>query len=34
VLTVRGSDQQVVAYTAAPGSPDADRPALLGLLGP
>jgi transcriptional regulator with XRE-family HTH domain len=33
VLTVQGSDLRVVAYTAAPGSPDADRLALLNVLG-
>jgi transcriptional regulator with XRE-family HTH domain len=33
VLTVQGSDLRVVAYTAEPGSPDADKLALLGVVG-
>jgi transcriptional regulator with XRE-family HTH domain len=33
VLTVQGSDLRVIAYTAEPGSPDADRLALLGVVG-
>ena len=33
VLTVVGSDLRVIAYTAAPGSVDADRLALVGVLG-
>ena len=33
VLTVSGSDLRIVAYTAAPGSPDADALALLAVLG-
>ncbi|MET0493776.1 MAG: helix-turn-helix transcriptional regulator [Actinoplanes sp.] len=33
VLTVPGSDLRIVAYTAEPGSPDADRLALLSVVG-
>lgn len=33
VLTVQGSDLRVVAYTPRPGSPDAERLALLAVLG-
>lgn len=34
VLTVAGSDLRVVAFTAAPGSADADKLKLLTVLGP
>jgi transcriptional regulator with XRE-family HTH domain len=34
VLTVAGADLRVVAYTAEPGTPDADALALLRLLTP
>ena len=33
VLTVPGSDLRIVAYTAEPGSTDADRLALLSVVG-
>jgi len=33
VLTVSGSDLRVVAFTAAPGSEDADKLRLLAVLG-
>jgi hypothetical protein len=33
VLTVVGSDLRVVAFTAAPGSEDADKLRLLAVLG-
>jgi transcriptional regulator with XRE-family HTH domain len=33
VLTVPGSDLRIVAYTAEPGSADADRLALLSVVG-
>lgn len=33
VLVVQGTDLRVVAYTAAPGSPDAEALALVGVLG-
>jgi hypothetical protein len=33
VMTVQGSDLKVVAYTAEPGSPDADKLALLRVVG-
>ncbi len=33
VLVVQGTDLRVVAYTAAPGSPDAAALALVGVLG-
>lgn len=33
VLSAHGSDLRVVVYTAAPGSPDADSLALLGVVG-
>ncbi len=33
VLTAAGSDLRVVAFTAAPGSEDADKLRLLGVLG-
>jgi MmyB-like transcription regulator ligand binding domain len=33
VLTVAGSDLRVVAFTAAPGSEDADKLRLLAVLG-
>lgn len=33
VLSTHGSDLRVVVYTAAPGSPDADSLALLGVVG-
>lgn len=33
VLTVQGTDLRIVAYTAAPGSDDADRLALVGVIG-
>jgi len=33
VLVVQGTDLRVVAYTAAPGSPDAEALALIGVLG-
>jgi hypothetical protein len=33
VLVVQGTDLRVVAYTAAPGSTDAEALALIGVLG-
>jgi hypothetical protein len=33
VLTTAGSDLRLVAFTAAPGSEDADKLRLLGVLG-
>ncbi len=33
VLTVTGSDLRIMVYTAAPGTEDADRLALLTVLG-
>ena len=33
VLTVAGSQLRIVTYTAAPGSPDAEALALLGVVG-
>jgi transcriptional regulator with XRE-family HTH domain len=33
MLTVAGSDQRIMLYTAEPGSDDAERLALLGVLG-
>jgi hypothetical protein len=33
VLTVGGSDLRIMIYTAAPGTPDAERLALLTVLG-
>ncbi|MEP7026302.1 MAG: transcriptional regulator, partial [Actinomycetota bacterium] len=33
VLTVQGADLRVVTYTAEPGSGDADKLALLRVLG-
>jgi transcriptional regulator with XRE-family HTH domain len=33
VLVVHGTDLRVVAYTAAPGTPDADALALIAVLG-
>jgi hypothetical protein len=33
VLTVKGSDLRLIVYTAAPGSPDADALALVGVVG-
>lgn len=34
VLTVQGSDLRVVAYTAAPGSEEAQKLELIRVLGP
>jgi hypothetical protein len=33
VLTVQGTDLRIIAYTAEPGSEDADRLALLRVIG-
>lgn len=33
VLSVSGSDLRIVAYTAEPGSADAERLALLSVVG-
>ncbi|MCX4098071.1 hypothetical protein LBW94_037565 [Nocardia sp. alder85J] len=33
VLTVAGCDLRIMVYTAEPGTPDADRLALLAVLG-
>jgi hypothetical protein len=33
LLTVAGSDLRIMIYTAEPGTPDADRLALLAVLG-
>ncbi|WP_405829520.1 helix-turn-helix transcriptional regulator [Streptomyces sp. NBC_01176] len=33
ILSVAGSDLRIMVYTAEPGTPDAERVALLGVLG-
>lgn len=33
ILSVAGSDLRIMVYTAEPGSQDAERVALLGVLG-
>jgi hypothetical protein len=33
MLTVAGSDQRIMVYTAEPGSDDAERLALVTVLG-
>ena len=33
MLTIHGNDLRVVVFTAAPGTPDADKLAMLNVVG-